>query len=74
MLSSVEMIAALRGEDVECVSALDAYAETQAIFVASLAAMGVQTAPTLSVASSAEIPVSTPSFAHPNDYSIRVAI
>jgi hypothetical protein len=45
MLNSSEMIAALRAGDAEIRSTLDVYLETQQIYAASLAAMGVGGSP-----------------------------
>jgi len=79
MLNSSEMADALRGGDAGVCSALDAYMETQQIYAESLAAMGVQSSPTLQVASAAEVTISVPRcsmsvVAHPHEHaSIRTA-
>ena len=61
MLSSSEMIAALRGGDAGVRSALDIFEETQQVYAASLAAMGIQTSPTSQVASAAQVTIAVPS-------------
>ena len=60
MLNSSELIAALRGENPGVCSALDVYVETQQIYAASLAAMGMQNSPTSHVASVAEVTIAVP--------------